>query len=223
MPWTSEAPISLARLHRAGRKAAPPRSRIVQTGAAFLAAALSGACGQGAPHASWLETKPFAVAGFGGVLLDNNYEDVLVPGRLEVENSYLLGVAGSVRAARPLESHDIEVEAQLVRHFHGQNHWEFNGPIITGRWTAFPGDEYLDTSAAFGLGLSVASETPRLELRNVGESRPLMTYWMFELAADLPPEDLELIARIHHRSTAYGTFGDDGGANALVMGLRHRF
>lgn len=188
-----------------------------------IAAALTAACSEVTPHDLASGAKPFAVSGFGGIQLDNNWEDILVPGRLDVQRSYFLGLAGSARVARPIKNLEIELEAQLVRHFHGQSHWELNAPIVTGRWTAFPWDDYLDTSAAFGLGLSIASETPRLELRNVGESQPLLAYWMFELAFGLPPEDWELIARVHHRSTAYGTFGNDGGANALAFGLRHRF
>ena len=189
----------------------------------LVAAAMSGACSDGARHDLRSEPGPLAVSGFGGILLDNDYQDIFVPGRLQFENSYLVGVAGSARVARPFDGLDIEIEAQLVRHAHAQTHWELNAPIVTARWTAFPWDDYVDTSAAFGLGLSVTSETPRLEVRNVGESQPLMAYWMFELAFAVPPDDWELIARLHHRSTAYGTFGDNGGANALVLGLRHRF
>ena len=189
-----------------------------------IAAAFGWACSDGAPpYDAVSESERFAVSGFGGVLLDNNYQDVLVPGRLEIEDSYLFGVAGSARVARPIDGLDIELEAQLVRHVHGQSHWELNAPIATARWTTFPWDDYVDTSAAFGLGLSVTSETPRLEVQNAGESQPLMAYWMFELAFGLPPEDWELVARLHHRSTAYGTFGDDGGANALAVGVRRRF
>ncbi len=165
----------------------------------------------------------FAVSGFGGVLLDNDFQEVLQPWRLEIEGSQLAGIAGEARLARPLEGLDIGVEAQIVRHVHGQTHWELNAPVLTARWMRFPWDAHLDTSAAFGLGLSVTSETPRREIRNEGASQPMMAYWMVELSVALPPEDWELIARLHHRSTAYGTFGDKGGANALVMGLRHRF
>ncbi|MGF1554273.1 MAG: hypothetical protein ACFBWO_17485 [Paracoccaceae bacterium] len=166
---------------------------------------------------------PYAVTGFGGVLLDNDFQDVLIPTRIEVEDAYLAGLAVAARVARPVDGLDLELEAQIVRHVHGQTHWEVNAPIATARWTAFPWDRHLDTSAAFGLGLSVASETPRLELANEGDSRPLMTYWTAELAAARPGSDWEWLARLHHRSTAYGTFGDDGGANALVLGLRRRF
>ena len=189
----------------------------------LLVPLLSGACTDGESPSWRRESKPLAVSGFSGVVLDNDYQDIFVPWSLDVEDSYLVGLAGSARLARPFESLHIELEAQIVRHFHGQTHWELNAPIVTARWTAFPWDRHVDTSAAFGVGLSVTSETPRLEVGNEGESQPLMAYWMFEFAFALPPENWELIARLHHRSTAYGTFGDGGGANALVLGLRRRF
>jgi hypothetical protein len=196
---------------------------ILERSVVFIAAALGCACGGSMPDSPVSERKAYAVSGFGGILLDNDYQEVLIPGRLEVEGSYLLGIAGSARVARPFDGLDIELEAQLVRHVHGQSHWELNAPIVTARWTDFPWDDYLDTSAAFGLGLSVTSETPQLEVQNEGESQPLMAYWMFELAFGMPVDDWELLARLHHRSTAYGTFGDSGGANSLVLGLRHSF
>jgi len=164
-----------------------------------------------------------SVAGFGGVVLDNDYQEVLVPTRIDPQGSYLAGLAGAVRVAEPLDGLELWAEAQLVRHVDGQRHWEVNAPVATARWTAFPWDEHADTSAAFGLGLSVTSETPGLERRNEGSSQPLMAYWMVELAVGPPRQDWEIIARLHHRSTAYGTFGDDGGANALVLGVRRQF
>ena len=32
-----------------------------------------------------------------------------------------------------------------------------------------------------------------------------------------------VIARLHHRSTAYGVFADSGGSNFLALGIRRRF
>lgn len=191
-----------------------------------IVAVACGACSGGAHERGAAppdESGPYAVAGFGGVLLDNDFQEVLVPTQLEVEGSYLVGIAGSARVVQPIDGLDLELEAQLVRHIHGQTHWEVNAPIAIARWTAFPWDAHLDTSVAFGLGLSITSETPRLEVLNEGESQPLMAYWLIELAFGLPPPHWELLARLHHRSTAYATFGDDGGANALVLGLRRRF
>ncbi len=169
------------------------------------------------------EGGAYAATGFAGVMLDNSWWEIAYPPDVEVEDSYFVGGALSARVARPLDELDIEIEGQIVRHVRGQTHWELNAPILVARWNAFPWDAHLNTSAAFGLGPSFASETPRLEIENEGESQAAMIYWMAELAFDLPAENWEALARIHHRSTGFGTFGGDGGANALALGVRRRF
>lgn len=167
---------------------------------------------------------PYMAAVFGGVLTNNAFGEILLtPWDIEFVESYPVGVAGAVRVARPLEGLDIEIEGQFVKHFGNQTHVEANAPIVTARWTAMPWDEVLDTSAAFGIGLSFASGVPAQEVENEGASEQVMTYWVIELAFDLPKDDWELIGRLHHRSTAFGTFGDDGGSNGLVIGVRRRF
>jgi len=35
--------------------------------------------------------------------------------------------------------------------------------------------------------------------------------------------DLAMITRIHHRSEGYGLIADEGGANALAIGLKYSF
>lgn len=179
--------------------------------------------GLAAAHGAQAEgTRALTV--FGGNLLDNVWEDVfLAPGDLRFEKSYLVGVAGAVTVAEPFDGLTVELEAQLVRHVGDQDHWEANLPIVTGRWSRFPWSEALDSSAAFGLGLSWTSEEPVLEVRNEGDSEQLMAYWMIEVDTALPVPDWRLVGRLHHRSPAYGLFGDDGGSNALVLGLRRRF
>lgn len=171
-----------------------------------------------------LADLPRAVTVFGGPLLNNPWEDVFIdPGALHLEDATLFGIAGAVTLAQPLPGLSIEAEAQFVRHFGDQSHWEANLPIATARWSRFPWSGTLDTSAAFGLGLSWTSEKPALEVRNEGDSTQVMAYWMIELDTALPVEHWRLVGRLHHRSTAYGLFGDDGGANALVLGLRRQF
>lgn len=161
---------------------------------------------------------------FGGNLLDNNWGQVFAePQNLKFENSYLIGLAVHRRIARPFNWLDIEIEANATRHFGGQRHWEINAPLLTGRITRFPWSHRLDTSAAFGIGPSYASRVPRLEGANEGSSERLLTYWFIEVDAALPFENWRAVWRLHHRSTAYGTFGDDGGSNALTLGIRRRF
>ena len=171
-----------------------------------------------------LADRPMSVSVFGGQTLDNVWEDVFfAPGDLNFESAGLVGIAGAIEVAEPFPGLTLELEAQLVRHFGDQDHWEVNLPVVTGRWSRFPWSETLDTSVAYGLGLSWTSEKPALEVRNEGDSEQLMAYWMIEIDAALPIENWRLVGRLHHRSPAYGVFGDEGGANALVLGLRRRF
>lgn len=184
----------------------------------FLAMALAGPAGPAEAR------SPFGVTAFGGVLLDNTFDEVLLqPWRIDTESAQIAGIAASARLAEPVRGLELGLEGQLARHFGDQTHWEVNAPLATARWTRFPWSGTVETGAAFGLGLSVTSETPALEVANEGDSQPLMAYWMIELSAGPPDADWEVVGRLHHRSTAFGIFGDDGGANALVLGLRHRF
>jgi hypothetical protein len=166
----------------------------------------------------------WAVTGFGGVTYRDKWEDTFLdPAGLTFEAPGLAGVALARRVAAPLDGLSVELEGQVVRHFGAQTHWEVNAPIVTARWSRFPWSRTLDSSVAFGLGLSLTSEKPAVEVANEGDSEQAMAYWMIEVDTELPAEDWRLVGRVHHRSPAYGLFGDDGGANALVLGLRRRF
>jgi hypothetical protein len=117
----------------------------------------------------------------------------------------------------------FEAEAQLVRHFGEQHHWEVNTMPVVVRWRRFPWDERVATSVAFGLGLSYATEVPPLEVELEGDSEQWLVYWMFELTAGPPAAAWAATLRLHHRSVAWGLMGDDGGANALGLGVRYQW
>ncbi|TVQ55561.1 MAG: hypothetical protein EA355_09490 [Rhodobacteraceae bacterium] len=166
----------------------------------------------------------YAFTGFGGVMLDDVWEDVfLQPWNLTVEKAGLAGVAASARVWRPTSWLDVEVESQLVFHFGDQRNVEVNAPIVTARWTAPPWARWIDSTVAYGIGVSWASERPALELQNNRSTEKVMQYWMIELDAALPADDWRLVGRLHHRSVAYGLWGAAGGSNALVLGLRRQF
>lgn len=190
-------------------------------------AALSLLIAAQAPTAAATGAPPdprWAAMVFGGNLLDNKWDQVfLEPQNLKFENAYLIGLAVHRRVARPFSFLDVEVEVNATRHFGDQRHWEVNGPLLTGRITRFPWSHWLDTSAAFGLGPSYANRVPRLEGINEGSSERLLMYWFIEVDAALPAENWRAVWRLHHRSTGYGTFGDDGGSNALTIGIRRQF
>lgn len=166
--------------------------------------------------------KPSAIAVFGGLVTNNDWEDALAPWDLEYRESFLAGLAISHRIGRFDHRIDFEIEGQVVRHFGDQDHWEFNLPIV-GRWKTFPWDEDVDTSLAFGIGPSYANEKPPAEVAIEGDSHRLLVYWMAEIEAGPPDSDWRAVIRIHHRSGAFGLVADEGGSNAIVIGFKQRF
>jgi len=119
-----------------------------------------------------------------------------------------------------------EVEGQLAQHLGEQDHLEVDLSINV-RWVTFPWDAYLDTSLAFGSGLSYATDTPEAETRenpSAGSTR-FLHYLLLEIAVT-PNEESRWSAftRMHHRSGIYGLFDGVGRAsNFLVLGVRYRF
>ena len=117
----------------------------------------------------------------------------------------------------------LEAEGQVVRYFGDQDHWEFNFVPIVARWHVFPWSDRLATSAAFGLGLSYATELPPVEVEIEGESAQWLVYWVLELTAGPVEAPWSVSLRMHHRSVAYGLMAEEGGMNAVGLGLRYRF
>jgi hypothetical protein len=152
------------------------------------------------------------------------WEDIIIdaPGT-EFVDSYLVTAALSREyAERKQGALAIEAEGQVVYHFHDQSHWEFNALPIVLRWKRFPWSERLSTSAAFGIGLSYATELPPVEVALEGESHQWLVYWVMELTAGPVDSRWAVSLRLHHRSVAYGLMGDEGGMNAVGLGLRFR-
>jgi hypothetical protein len=117
----------------------------------------------------------------------------------------------------------LEAEGQVVYNFGEQHHWEFNVVPIVARWQRFPWDARVATLAAFGLGLSYATEVPEVEVEIEGESHQLLIYRVAELTAGPVNAPWSASLRLHHRSVAWGLMGDEGGMNAVGMGIRYQF
>lgn len=120
-----------------------------------------------------------------------------------------------------------ELEGQAVQHTGIQRHQEVNG-LIAMRWNRFPWDAYVDTSVAFGTGLSYAFEVPELEPRTERpdeESSRLLNYLLVEI--DLSPSRSSqwgMVLRLHHRSGVFGLYsGVNGGSNFVGAGIRYAF
>lgn len=176
------------------------------------------------PSAFAAQERPYAFSLYGGQLTGNHWEDFFLGETVDSRESYLLAATLARRVGGYEDLLSYEVEGQLVKHFHQQNHWEFNLLGVV-RWEPFWWDKWLDTSVAFGLGSSYATEKPQVEIANDGETSRFLVYWMLELAVTpvAARPELELFTRIHHRSNAYGLIAGGGGSNALAGGLRYRF
>jgi hypothetical protein len=154
----------------------------------------------------------------------NAWHDLITaPGKAEFLDAYVAVAALSQVIDRyHHERLSVEAEGQVVYNFGDQSHWEFN--VAAGpRWSEFPWNETIAMTAAFQLGLSLASETPAVEVELEGDSQQLLIYWSAEITLGPPRGAWAVLLRLHHRSSGFGLLADDGGMNALALGVRHTF
>lgn len=171
------------------------------------------------------------VTTFVGVYSPNRFVEILhiQPASVHLESSaslFVLSVAQVVGSWG--DNLQWEVEGQLGQHAGLQTHQEVN-LVLVARWTRFPWDRFVDTSFAFGEGVSVALEVPPLEPRSAEEeneeSQRLLNYLLLE-AEFAPPSNSPWSAtvRVHHRSGVFGLYGGvNGGSNYVGVALRRRF
>ena len=119
---------------------------------------------------------------------------------------------------------NLEVEVQVAEHWGHQRYEEVNGVFIF-RWLKFPWDHYLDTSMAFGEGLSYSFEDSDLEALRHEDTTRFLNYLKLEWGFNLPDvPDWVLFLQIYHRSGVFGTFdGVSGASNLIGVGLKYRF
>jgi hypothetical protein len=166
------------------------------------------------------EEKEWAVTLLGGRYSAKELLDV--GGSVDLRDSYAAGLSISYQFVDWGKHMRWELEGQVLQHFGEQTMTEFVGSINV-RWITFPWNRYLDTSMAFGGGLSVTTEVPELEKSEAGsEAVPLLHYLLFEAAVGLPGSDWSLVGRLHHRSGIFGLFSHSG-SQLLEIGVRYRF
>lgn len=102
--------------------------------------------------------------------------------------------------------------------------YEFN-PYFALNWNQFIWCRYLKTTATFGEGMSYVTKVPFAEAHNSDQERKLLNFLLFELAFALPQcPNFEVIARVHHRSGAFGLYhANNAGSTAIGVALRYRF
>lgn len=174
----------------------------------------------------WWQTD-WAVTGWSGRLTTENTTDLWTGRNWAFEDSYVAALAVS-KGLTPLfeDRAGLETELQALRHFDGQNHWEFTAMLLF-RWNDFPWNDTVDTSFAIGDGLSFPSSLPARELgaHGRGNSGRLLNAVMMEITlADPSAPEWALALRYHHRSGLFRTFSDVGEASTVFgLGLKRRF
>ena len=116
----------------------------------------------------------------------------------------------------------IEAEGQVVRSLRRADTLGIQRDPRFAALAPIPLGERVATTAAFGLGLSYATELPSVELELEGESHQLLVYWMMEMNAGPVDSPWAFSLRLHHRSVAYGLMGANGGMNAVGLGMRYQ-
>jgi hypothetical protein len=98
-------------------------------------------------------------------------------------------------------------------------------PCIIFRWANLPWNHYVNTSFAIAEGISYDTSYAYIEKNQNTNAKRLLNYLMLE-ASFAPPTypQLQLVARIHHRSGAYGLYhAGNTGSNVVGLGLRYLF
>lgn len=117
----------------------------------------------------------------------------------------------------------LEWETLYAYHWGTQQFHELGGAFYL-RWNRFPWNSLVRTTYAIGLGPSYTSAAAHYEPGN-GLISKWLTQLNFELNLYHPDNPgWALIARLQHRSGAFGTIkGIRGGSNFLTLGFRRQF
>jgi len=120
----------------------------------------------------------------------------------------------------------LALTGNFTTRFDNNHHliYEVN-PYITFRWDNFPWNDVILTSMAAGEGISYTSATPSLEKQSNTNTKRILNYAMLEITASLPNYPRwQLLARLHHRSGAYGIYNaGNTGSNVIGLGIRYLF
>lgn len=166
---------------------------------------------------AWADSRAISI--YAGRVTRDRWIESLPPG-VNFADSYILatGLTWPLKSLRD-GAVTYELEGQVVKHFGDQDHLEFNLPVAV-RWHKFGWDGSVDTSMAFGLGPSWATQKPEIEAEVSGATSKFLVYWFAEISLGPPDSGWSVILRLHHRSKAFGLVAEKGGSNTLAAGIR---
>ena len=174
---------------------------------------------------------PYAALYYYGVTVTDSLLHIWAANRWpehiqSLELAYTLSPENSFRRAfKPLDGVVQIAGNDAIRFDRGhQRFYEFD-PYIPFRWTNFPWNHVFPTSLAIGEGISYVTRVPSLEKRHNCETKRLLNYLVLEATFSLVRyPQVQLVARIHHRSGAFGLYrAENAGSNDVGLGIRYLF
>lgn len=160
---------------------------------------------------------------YGGPYTDENLAQIATLNADYSDNNYIVVGALAREIYRYRQWLSFELEGNVGKYFGPRDDgWAFAG-LMLGRWHVFPWDQYVDTSFAFGAGLSLNSDVTEIERDRDEHAQRLLGYLAIEFTFGLPQYPRwDLMFRVHHRSGAKGIIGESV-TNYLCVGLKFAF
>lgn len=163
-----------------------------------------------------------ALTVYAGRVTEDHWFEALPPG-VHFADAWILVTALSWTVEEAKEGAlTFEIEGQAAKYFGDQDNLEFNLALVA-RWHRFWWDDKVDTSLAFGMGPSWATEKPQVEEEINGTTERFLVHWFSELALGPPGGRWAAVFRLHHRSDAFGLVAEEGGSNTLGLGVKFFF
>lgn len=148
--------------------------------------------------------------------------DALLPYKWDFMDYYVTGIGLRKEMLQLWQHSRVFTEVNLSWISGDEDYAEmFLTPTIS--WDTFPWDDVVDTTFAIGVGLSYTTTSTRID--DAGQR------WLASVIVELDMQPASwdswsVFTRIHHRSNAYGLFGeetDDRGSNFPSLGVRYQF
>ena len=174
--------------------------------------------------------KRYSIVAYGGIYTSRTFGKTVSNPPGDLESGYLYAVGLNRHLFSWPRHFTWEGEVLFAKHYEKSEarsqHFEEYIACILLRYHHLPWDRYVDTTIAFGEGLSYTSERSLLETQTAGkETRRLLNYLAVELTLSHPRHpDWSLVYRIHHRSGIFGLMGGlKGVSDYYNLGIRYHF
>ena len=195
-----------------------------------LGLALAGAF---AGDPSKADDSPWSLTGYGGVVSDHNFTQILGNGTIIRGHNYghgfsvnnaMFGVAADRKLFYLGARFWLAAEGQLTVYTLGHNY--ASGAIGAGlQFDGFPWRDQIPTVLSVYTGPSYAVNPPKAPEVPFFRGKALLNYLGVEVAVALPRSDeWDAVFRIYHRSGVWGGYSlDDDESSMIGLGLRKRF